>query len=73
MAYSKTQNHFNLAKRSAILCLIDWHFLVLCSCVITVPVNKTRSETLTDVCPAISKQNVSHHVNLHQAKKVMVL
>ena len=34
------------------------HFLRLWSCVITAPVNKTRSET--DVFAAISKQNVSH-------------
>ena len=65
MASSKTQNHFHLAKK-----FIDFmpHRLRLCSYVITASVNKTRLETLTDVCPAISKQNVKSLLSdLHQA------
>ena len=45
------------------------HFLRLCSCVITAPVNKTTSETLTDVFPAISKQNVSHLTQVTPSQK----
>ena len=40
--------------------------MLLC---ITASVNKVRSETLTDVCHAIPKQNVSHHFQFILSQK----